>query len=206
MPKRRPLLLAAVLTAISTYAAYAAPLGHVIFNGRDVILDDNGTWAYAPPGAAADATCAGNTLKSNKLPISFCYESPWGALSAPDVSFEYELVNRNTDTYVGLITERTQLNEETIEAAILHNAANVSGLPPEKVPVMSRETRQFNGENWKLMVYEASFNGSSFTFANYYKSLGDRGVAQLAFWCSTPYFKESFAEMEKVAATLKVEK
>lgn len=205
MMKRTALsLVAATLFVTSAGLAIADEAGRVQLNGREVILQSDGTWKYSDAEtAAASADCgAGQGVASKKLPVSFCLPQGWRMMANPSESMEFEAVQNEKDIYVGLITERTSMNDAAIRDAVLYNAASAAGIKQADVPVVLEEKRTFAGQDWNYIVYDVTFTGATFRFANYYKALGDKGSTQLVFWASKGYFDEDKAQEEAVAATL----
>lgn len=193
------------LLAVS-FVAEAEEIGRVDLKGRSIVVDSNGTWKYAdeaPAGAAPSATCAANQLlQSKKLPVSLCLQSGWRLMPTPAESMEFEAVQTDKDIYVGLITERTTMLDGAVREAILYNAASATNVKVADVPVVLEEKRKIGDEDWNYIVYDVSFSGAPFRFANYYKSLGDKGAVQLVFWSSKSYFEEDRVLQDAVANTL----
>ncbi len=180
-------------------ALHASEVGRATINGRPVILDSAGTWAYADAvGAGAGAKAAavtgcdnGNAIASKKLPISMCIFTPWRVDSTPSSAMELQAVQPDLDLYVGLITERTQMPIKSLRDAILYNAAGAGSVRPEDVPVLKESVETLNGAEWNYIEYEVVISGAKFRFGDYHKSLGELGVVQVAFWSSAAYFEQS---------------
>jgi hypothetical protein len=173
----------------------AEEIGRATVGGRAVILDANGTWAYANVIGTGDATnqaCSGgNLISSKKLPISLCLALPWRVDTTPTGSIELQATQTELDLFVGLITERTQLPLETLRQAILLNAASAAGVRPEDVPILKESVETLNGFKWQYIEYELSVSGAKFRFGNYHQTLGEIGVVQIAFWSTAAYFDQS---------------
>jgi hypothetical protein len=178
-------------------AVYATEIGRTTVNGRSVILDSAGTWAYADEagataGAAVKAGCdLGNNIASKKLPISVCLTQPWRVDNSPSSAMELQATHPDLDLYVGLITERTEMPLATLREAILYNAANASGIKTEDVPVLKESVESLNNQSWNYIEYEVVISGAKFRFGDYHKSLGELGVVQMAFWAPAAYFEQS---------------
>jgi hypothetical protein len=198
--------LAFILFSFCSLAASASEIGRATIDGRTVIVDSNGTWTYADaiqsPQAAGLVCTNGSISKSKKLPISFCLEKPWVLDISPPGSMEFQVLNRDLDLYFGLITERTQMDMAGLRRAILYNAATASNISEQDVPIAKETKEMINGTEWNYIEYDIAIVGGKFRFGNYYVILGDRGVAQMAFWSNTTYFEENrptmIAMMNKV--------
>jgi hypothetical protein len=178
-----------------TCGAMSAEIGRATVAGRLVVLDSNGTWAYADEASAAspqDATCAsGNVIKSKKLPISICVTKPWRIDETAPGSMEMQVVQTELDLFVGLVTERTQMPVSTIRQAILANAASFAGIRAEDVATLKDTSETLNGVEWKYIEYEVVYSGAKFRFGNFHQSLGELGAVQVAFWSSAAYFDQN---------------
>jgi hypothetical protein len=201
MPTLTLRILVLAFTACMVSAAPAAELGRVPMNGRTVIIDDNGTWSYAPDNApvAVNTCIAGRVLQSKKLPLSLCLPSNWKIVKPDGSAFEIQAVDLQTDTYFGLITERTIISREFLKQAIIEYAASAMQTTSDNVPIISETREQIGGKDWDYIIYDITLRGSKFRFGNFYLSLGDLGAVQVVFWCSTPYFDEVKEELRKVA-------
>lgn len=171
-------------------------------NGKTVILDTNGTWTYAPaaPAPAAAACADGRLVDSKKLPMTVCLPSDWKIDTTASGSFEIQAIQTSTDTYFGLVTERTIMSAANLRTAILYNASSATGVREEDIPILSETKEQIGGKEWDLIVYDVDFKGNKFRFGNYYRSLGELGAVQAVFWCSTPYFDQVKADIGKLAS------
>lgn len=192
--------------ALGAASATAAEIGRVELNGRSIVIDDNGTWTYADPGAAANGSgvdcTGGTTLTSKKLNVSFCVKAPWKVQTDANASFEYSVYDLSDEIYSGLITERAKMPIETLEFAIIANAASATGVSREQIPVIKQEKLQLNGRDWRYIEYDVNFKGADFRFGNYYTTLGEAGAVQYVFWCSKAYFETNRPKIQALAATL----
>jgi hypothetical protein len=197
---------ALALFCLSGSAASAAEIGRVTLNGRVIIVDDSGTWAYAEPGAASNAMgsdCSGGILlKSKKVDVSLCVREPWKIQSDANESFEYSVYDLSNEIYSGLITERAAMPIETLEFAIIANAASATGVAREQIPVVRQDKLQINGREWRYIEYDVNLKGAEFRFGNYYTTLGETGAVQYVFWCSKAYFDSNRSAIEALASTL----
>lgn len=192
--------------ALGACSASAAEIGRVELNGRTIVVDDNGTWTYAGQGSAANGAgvdcSAGTVLQSKKVNVSLCVTSPWKVQSDANESFEYSVYDLADEIYSGLITERAKMPMETLEFAIIANAASATGVSREQIPVVKQEKLQLNGREWRYIEYDVNFKGAEFRFGNYYTTLGDAGAVQYVFWCSKAYFESNRPKIQALAATL----
>ncbi|NJM31469.1 MAG: hypothetical protein HC855_16525 [Rhizobiales bacterium] len=192
--KPRRLIFALSLLPLSFTPALAEEIGRATIDGREVVIDSNGTWSYADGAAAAGQqapACAGNVLESKKVGVSFCLAAPWKLDSAPAGAMEIQAHHPESDIYFGLIPERTQMPAEALRRAIIYNAAQATNTQEKDIPVAAESKETFNGKEWNYIQYDVDFSGAKFTFANYYVTLGDRGVVQAVFWCSPAYFEQN---------------
>jgi hypothetical protein len=192
------------LLAVSPLAS-AEEIGRVPLNGRTVILQSDGTWAYdAAAVSAADTNCdKGNRIKSKKLDLSVCVSLPWKVDSTPSEAMEFQLIEPDQDIFAGFITERTSMQAKLLRKAILGNAASAIGVREEDVPIVKESKISINGTTWDYVEYDVNLQGAKFRFGNYYVSFGDKGVAQIVFWCSLPYFDANRPTIEALVATVK---
>ena len=81
------LMLSLVLLAFVATNGFAEEIGRATINGRTVIIDGAGTWAYenSPADVAAQAIdCGeGKKIQSKKIKISLCIAPPWRLDSSP---------------------------------------------------------------------------------------------------------------------------
>lgn len=189
--------LCAVLGSVflGSYGAMSAEIGRATVSGRLVVLDSNGTWAYADEAsntAPQDSSCtSGKVINSKKLPISICLTKPWKLDEEPQGSMEMQVVQTELDLFVGLVTERTQMPVATIRQAILVNAASFAGVRAEDVAILKDTSETLNGVEWKYIEYEVDYSGAKFRFGNFHQSLGELGAVQVAFWSSAAYFDQN---------------
>lgn len=127
-----------------------------------------------------------------------CLTDAWRIVDDTNNSFDLEAMNRDADSYFGVVAERTVMTEKGLRNAIIYNAAKASKTRKSKIPVISDSKVNVGNLEWNLMVYDVVFDGSKFRFANYYKSLGNKGVVQAVFWCSQSYFDKVRPEFEKL--------
>jgi hypothetical protein len=183
----------------------AEEIGRVQLGGKDIIVDGNGTWAYADKDAQTNAVCTdGTPVKSKKLNLSICVKEPWRVSTSASDSFEFQIDNKSDEIYAGAITERANLTLDALEYAIISNAASGTGARKEDIPVVKKSKIMINGVEWSYIEYDVNFKGTKFRFANYYVSLGDSGAAQFVYWCSLPYFEKNRASIESSASSLVV--
>jgi hypothetical protein len=195
----------AILAGISSVVALADEIGRHELNGRTIIIDSNGTWKYAEANAVSNGECTdGNVIASQKLRLSVCVKSPWRMDNSGSGTFGFQFDNSVSEIYGGAITEKTELPVEALEYGILKNAADAMGLRNEDVPVLKKSKVTLNNVEWNYIEYEIKLKGASFRFGNYYISLGETGVAQVAFWCGRAHFENNRKQIEEMASTIEV--
>lgn len=206
MKPRYYVLILAVLAGVMGASAWADEIGRHEINGRAIIIDSNGTWTYAEEAPESTRECVdGNSVASRKLRLSICVRSPWKMDNTGGTgSFEFQFDNNQSEIYGGAITEKTELPLEALEYAILKNAADAMGLRNDDVPVWKKSKVTLNDVEWRYIEYDITLKGAAFRFGNYYISLGETGVAQVAFWCGRAYFEKNRKQIEEMASSIRV--
>jgi hypothetical protein len=197
-----------ILTLVAT-GSHAEEIGRATINGRTVIIDGAGTWAYEniPAGAAAQAVdCSeGRKIQSKKIKMSLCIAPPWRLDSSPPESMEMQAINKDIDLYFGLVTERTPIPLAGLRKAILYNAAQATGVREEDIEISTESKSKIGSHEWSYIEYKVTFSGANFRFANYYASLGDKGLVQSVFWCAESFFAECQPAILKFMSTVEMQ-
>ena len=203
MIKIRIALMISCLLPFIASPAIASDIGRATIGGKEIILDADGTWKYAPlNNATATVACSGSPIQSGKLKVSMCLPQIWTINPNASAPFEYEFGDHTKDIYAGIITERTLMSSDLLDTAILTNAAGAMNITVNDMPIRRRAVVQLNGKEWHYLEFEADLKGSKFIMANYHQAFNEGGAAQVLFWTSEPFFDESRPEIEAVAATL----
>ena len=156
-------------------------------DGRDVLLNPNGTWHYSGDSKTADREgidlpkffkpkSATVLLKGKRVKYGLWYDrNKW--LPDQDIdnaSAEYELTHVEGDRYVVIIPERLQIPLETLGIAAIANAKKAA--PDTRITF--EETRIVNNRKVLCLRMDATIQGIPVSYINYYYS-GKSGAVQL---------------------------
>lgn len=205
-------LIALVLAfAGSALPAAAAELGKTFFQGKTIVLNDDGTWknaneTSATPTATPAGTPGQELCKSAQLvPVKFCLDSGyWIEAQKPTPDYESFYNNANGSLYFGLITEGLPLTRDFFRNSILDNAGAVAKGGREGVKIHEDKTVQLGSDTWNYLEYSIDIDGMVFRYSNYYTSVGDKGSIQVLFFTLDSVFENYRKDMEKVANTVAI--
>ena len=156
-------------------------------DGRDVILNPNGTWYYSEEQKISSQIDKGLPqffkpesatvlLKGKRVKYGLWYDrSKW--LLDQDIdnaSAEYELTHIEGDRYVVIIPERLQIPLETLGIAAIANAKKAA--PDTRISF--EEKRIVNDRKILCLRMDATIQGIPVSYINYYYS-GKAGAVQL---------------------------
>jgi hypothetical protein len=193
--------LGAALVFLAASAGLAGELGRVEFQGKTVILFDDGQWR-----PAVEPSCdAGSKLESTILPISMCFDRSVWLEDKPTGAWETMFQSKNRDLYGGIIPDRFAVDEEFLRKAILDNAADATEGGSAVISVREETKVVLNGRTWNRIVYAMPMNGMKIVYVNYYAKLGDAGAVQVPFFTVESAFKSVLPLIESTAATIKVD-
>lgn len=201
--KRIVMLVIGVVAFTYSYAQQRA----ITERGKEVVLYDDGTWAYLYEEDALNSQISTNSnefkrdkkssflLKSNRISLGF-YLDPkeWSFQKSsdnPDV--EYDLQLRSEDLYAMIITERIEVPLETLRTIALENGRQVA---PD-LKIVKEEYRMVNGLKVLLLQMEGSFQGIKATYYGYYYS-NENGTVQLVTFTAQNLFPDFKATSEKL--------
>lgn len=192
---------AVLILAVASPPSRAGEIGRAEIGGRTIIIDDNGTWAYA-----GDAKPKGSAAKTGKLCDNFdrlvmCVrELGWkdaslGSQFIASYSFEDKF-------YIGVIREQAGmadgLNKKNLRAAILVNAAQGSGRDIKDIKIFEeKDSGKFNS-----IMYSAEINGLDIIYFNMFRIFKNESI-QIVFWSLGKSPSENFRTAVK-AATEKI--
>lgn len=188
-------------------SASAAELGRVQFQGKTVILSDDGTWRFdeaaTQPPATASADCTdGVKVESKSLPVSLCFPSSVWDRDTPSGAWEFMFRNKAGTLYGGIISETIALDESFLRSAIIQNAAGFAKIDVSKVKIGVEEKVDVNGRSWNHIIYGVPIGGADFTFSNYYMTVPGTGMVQVVFFSPDANFAGVLPDIEKVVSTL----
>jgi len=171
-------------------------------DGKEVILRDDGTWAYAEAGKK-DKPAAGSEYKKDKK-AELAYTGKRGKFTltlVPDAwarleksinpLAEVSFKNDAGDVYAMVVAERLQVPLPALKKAVLDNMKRVDS----ESKVLLDEKRTVNGLAVVCLTVEANVQEIPLTYHVYLYS-GDEGSIQLMTWTGRKLFQESKADME----------
>ncbi|MCB1682206.1 MAG: hypothetical protein H6858_01725 [Rhodospirillales bacterium] len=207
--KKFALVALALAMAGSATPSYAAELGKTFFQGKTIVLDDNGTWTYGEGTQQASATPSQYAVESCKtaklVPVNFCLDtSYWTETEKPTPDYESFYNNTNGSLYFGLITEGLPLTRDFFRNSILDNAGHVAKGGRDGVKVIEDKTVTLGSDTWNYLEYSIDIDGMVFRYSNYYTSVGDKGSIQVLFFTLDTVFETYRKDIEKVANTVKI--
>lgn len=165
--------------------------------GEEVILYDDGTWAFEQEqsqnteGEALEipmnkktfekATKATFLLKSKNMNVGIWLNpKKWSfqkATENPDAEYEFQL--KGEDLYGMLISEKIEIPLETLRNIAFENARSIAS----DLTVVKEEYRMVNNQKVLFMQMNGTMQGIKFSYYGYYFS-NERGTAQLITYTS----------------------
>lgn len=205
----KKLALAALALALTGYAlpSAAAELGKTFFQGKTIIINDDGTWRHADEASSTPAGTPGQEICKNAqlVPVKFCIDSGfWIEAQKPTPEYESFYNNSNSSLFFGLITEGLPLTKDFFRNSILDNAGQVAKGGREGVKVIEDKTVQLGSDTWNYLEYSIDIDGMVFRYSNYYTSVGDKGSIQVLFFTLDTVFETYRKDMDKVAQTVTI--
>lgn len=209
MKKHLVIIFLAFFYTAAVLPVHAAELGKTFFQGKTIVLNDDGTWSYTgdtavstpSPSQANTPVCSNSSI----VPVSFCLNtSQWSSSSKPSEDYEYFYSNAVGSLYFGVITEGLPLTNEFFKNSILDNAGNAAQGGRDKVTVLKDTTVNLNGQTWNNLEYAIYIDGLKFRYNNYYTSIGDRGSIQVLFFTLDDVFEKFRPDMDEIVKTVKV--
>ena len=156
-------------------------------DGRDVILNSDGTWHYSEDRKASSLADNGLSqffkpksatvlLKGKRVKYGLWYNpNKWTVDENIDNgSAEYELTHVEGDRYIVIIPERIQIPLETLRIAAIANAKKIA---PD-TQVSFEEKRIVNDRELLCLKLNATIQGIPVSYINYYYS-GKAGAVQV---------------------------
>lgn len=181
--------------------AQAAELGTAIFNGKRVILSDDGTWKYAnPETAAANGDCT--PVSSELVPFSICLNSSDWTNANLGGGHEHSIKHKKHELYLLVISESVFIKMPALKSALLENAKSAAGL--NKVNVFEEENTQIDGHPAGRIVYQTKISGIDITYENFYTNFKDTGSLQLVFFAAKSQFESLRPLIRDAMSTVKL--
>jgi hypothetical protein len=156
-------------------------------DGKDVILNSDGTWHYSDDGKALSLVesdlpqffkpkSATVLLKGKRVTYGLWYDrNKWVVdQNIDNGSAEYELTHVQGDRYIVIIPERIQIPLETLRIAAIANAKKIA---PD-TQVSFEQKRIVNDRELLCLKLNATIQGIPVSYINYYYS-GKAGAVQV---------------------------
>lgn len=176
------LLLAAVAVALTALPAFAAELGRVEFGGREIILNDDNTWAYAPSAISTLECGTATPMVSARIAVAACIDpAVW---SAADPIGDQEFLYFSTDGKAALavIPESIDVSMEQYRDVIIQVAGQAAGIDASQIQASEDTNLRSNGKTWKSFRYNLVVDGQEFAYLNYRLAESGIGAVQFVFW------------------------
>ncbi len=200
--KRVLMAVAAIGMTIAMHSgtAWSAEVGRATVDGKEVILNDDNTWAFVP-AATAPGNCT--SIKSEVLPVGLCLDPAGWALANLEGAAEQSFKRKDTEFYLMLITEKEFFDQPTLKKALLTNAQNAAGL--EKVKTLEDGQATVAGKDFGRIVYQTIIDGLDVTYENYYRGLDGKGSVQFVFFALTSDYEKFRPAIDEAVAGMSVE-
>jgi hypothetical protein len=183
-------IMVAVISLFMAMMAYAGQKA-ITDTGEEVILNSDGTWAYANKASGTKKTIDTNKkefskpdsstflLKSSKNNSAFWVDAnKWSfKKAATNAEAEYEFQLKDNDLYGLVITEAIQIPIESLSDLAFENAKNVA---PD-ISVVNKEYRYVNGHKVIYMEMSGTMQGIKITYFGYYYSDESGSTQWMAF-------------------------
>ena len=176
-----------VLFCLNPAATISQEIKATTEDGRQVILNSDGTWVYLQKQDPAPSKkkqlsqyfkpkSATTLLKGKRVTYGLWYDSSkWVVDQVIDNAVaEYELTHIQGDRYVVVIPERIKIPLETLKIAAIANAKKVA---PD-IQVNQEEMRMVNEHKILCLKMDATIQGIPVSYINYYFS-GKAGAVQI---------------------------
>ena len=171
-------------------------------DGKDVILRDDGTWAYATPPKKDKPAAAGEFKKDKKAELTYTGKRKRFTLSLVPDAWEQveksgspvaEVVFKHAegDIYAIVVAERVEVPLDALKKAVVGNMRAVD----KEAKILLDEKRTVNGKPMLCLTVEASVKEVPLTYHVYLYS-GDEGSIQVLTWTGRKLFAESKPHME----------
>ena len=180
-------------------------------NGKEVLLFEDGTWTYSKDSsdstnASKDFLVLNNHLfvkstgatflvKSQIFNVGiFMNPSKWTFSTHRDneKNPEYRFSLKSGEGYAVMVTEKTQIEIESLRKIALMNAEKVSADFKET----SAEYRMVNGKKMICLRFQGTVQGIKINYIGYYYS-NPNGTVQLLCYSSKQYFDSVQTELER---------
>lgn len=198
-------LLAASIIAFSPQLLHSAELGRVNLNGRQIIINDDNSWAYVTENSTASTAKApeGCTeIPSKILPMKFCLDADKWALAEINDVAELQFKVKDQEIYAMIITETSLMPEKQLKEAILANGQNAAGL--NKIEIIKDVKKSEVREDFPNFAYNANIDGALITYDNYYKTIPHKGIVQIIMFSGQSDYQNALPYMNEFIAGVTV--
>lgn len=174
--------------------------------GDEVILYEDGTWKYLVESVMLNSEVFVNDkeflkdaqstflVRSSKLNIGMWIDpKAWKFSKGTDNdAFEYQFEKKGDDLYAMLISEKVQIQVESLKEIALNNARAVA---PD-MRIIHEEYRIVNGLRVFMMQMSGTIQGMKITYCGYYYS-NPNGTIQFLTYTGDNLFRDYLVEIEK---------
>lgn len=196
-------LVLMLLAVFSVNAALAQELGTVIFEGRKVILNQDGTWKFANNASPSESTeCT--VVSSEVVPFSICLDPDKWTNVKLGGDHEHSIKHKDHELYMLVISEKLFLPFSALKEAVIENAKNAAGL--NKVSVIEEGTKTIDDYKFGQMVYFTRISGIDITYENFYTNFEDIGSLQIVFFAGKDQFASLRPVILQAISTVKTDK
>jgi hypothetical protein len=197
-----------ILFQLLIFSSLKSQIKALTENGREVQLNDNGTWQYTSTDNDSNNsdslvtnpisfhTTPGATflVKSNVFNVGvYLNHNKWifEPHKSSEVNPEYRFESKLHNGYAMMLTEVTEINLENMKGIALHNAQKAAS----DAKLTHSEYRIVNNKKVLCLTIKGTLEGIKFVYFGYYYS-NPNGTIQIVAYGSENMFKESFKEWE----------
>lgn len=193
--------LVSIFFLLTVYPASATEIGRAVLDGREIILMEDQTWAYANPEAAGSSDdCV--RISSEIVPFALCLNPDEWINANLEGDTERSIKHKVHDLYIMMITERLFIERSALKKAVIGNAQNAAGL--EKVVVTTDTEVVHDSLEFGKLIYKTKVSGIDVTYQNLYTSFEDIGSLQLVFFAGSGQFDDLVPFMDKAIASIDI--
>ena len=203
-PWMKPLVIMSLwLFCLNVSQSISQEITATTADGRDVILNANGTWHYSEERETSSAgdgqlpqffkpKSATTLIRGKRVNYGLWYDqSKWIVdRDIDNASAEYELTHAEGDRYIVIIPERIQIPLETLRVAAIANAKKIA--PDTRISF--EEKRTVNDKKILCLKMDATIRGIPVSYINYYYS-GKVGAVQVMAYTGQTLLYEYEADL-----------
>ncbi|MEZ4944788.1 MAG: hypothetical protein R2804_04600 [Cyclobacteriaceae bacterium] len=174
-------------------------------NGDEVLLYEDGTWAYKNDDLITESEISTNEeifvkdkkatflVKSNKVNVGIWLNPKLWRFEKGEGDNEYLFTLKNEDLYAMFITERIAIPLDILKTAALNNAKDAAS----DVRIVREEYRNVNESKVLMMQLSGTIQGIEFIYYGYYFS-NENGTVQLISYTSKSLLNEYLDDMDNL--------